>query len=194
MIVNQKNLYIVAGCNGAGKTTASFNILPEILNCKEFVNADEIAKGISPFNPEGISIEAGRIMLVRIKDLLKSNENFAFETTLASLTFIKFIKDAIQQGYLVTLIFLWLDSEELAISRVLNRVKEGGHNIPENTIRRRYHSGIRNLFQKYWELPNSILIYDTSNGLPEIICSKVQNENPIVFDIVKYNHLVNLGK
>lgn len=141
-----------------------------------------------------ISIEAGRIMLARIKELLKSNENFAFETTLASLTFIKFIEDAKQQGYIVTLIFLWLDSEDLAVSRVLNGVKEGGHNIPENTIRRRYHSGLRNLFQKYWELPNSILIYDTSNGLPEIICSKMQNENPKIFDLIKFNHIIDIGK
>ena len=133
-------------------------------------------------------------MLARIKELLKSNENFAFETTLASLTFIKFIEDAKQQGYIVTLIFLWLDSEDLAVSRVLNGVKEGGHNIPENTIRRRYHSGLRNLFQKYWELPNSILIYDTSNGLPEIICSKMQNENPKIFDLIKFNHIIDIGK
>jgi predicted ABC-type ATPase len=192
--VESKNLYIVAGCNGAGKTTASFNILPEILNCKEFVNADEIAKGISPFNPEGVSIEAGRIMLLRIKELLKNNENFAFETTLASLTFIKFIEEAKRNGYLVTLIFLWLDSEELAISRVQNRVKEGGHNIPDSTIRRRYHSGVKNLFQKYWELPNNILIYDTSNGIPEIICSKVKNEEQNIFDVIKFKKFKELSK
>jgi predicted ABC-type ATPase len=192
--VEQKNLYIIAGCNGAGKTTASFSILPEILNCKEFVNADEIAKGISPFNPDGVSIEAGRIMLVRIKELLKNNEDFAFETTLASLTFIKFIEEAQRSFYLVTLIFLWLDSEELAISRVQNRVKEGGHNIPENTIRRRYHSGVKNLFRKYWELPNNILIYDTSNGLPEIICSKVKMEEQNIFDVNKFKKLKELSK
>ncbi|OYU94962.1 MAG: zeta toxin [Bacteroidetes bacterium B1(2017)] len=188
--MNSKNLYIVAGCNGAGKTTASFNILPEILDCKEFVNADEIAKGISPFNPEGVSIEAGRIMLDRIKELLKSNQNFAFETTLASITFTNFIGKAKQQGYNVTLIFLWLENEELAISRVFNRVKEGGHNIPESTIRRRYHSGINNLFQKYWDLPDSILIYDTSTGIPDLICTKALDEKPTIIDSIKFNHLL----
>lgn len=97
------NLYVLAGCNGAGKTTASYSVLPDMLHCKEFVNADEIAKGLSPFQPEKVAIEAGRIMLGRIKDLISHNVDFAFETTLASKSYVPFIRDAQSKGYFVTL-------------------------------------------------------------------------------------------
>ena len=110
-----KNLFVIAGCNGAGKTTASFTILPEILNCKEFVNADEIAKGISPFQPESVSFEAGRIMLGRIDDLLRENKSFAFETTLSTKSYKGKIIEAKQKGYKITLLFFWLKTIELAI-------------------------------------------------------------------------------
>lgn len=113
-----KKLYIIAGCNGAGKTTASYTILPEILNCKEFVNADEIAKGISPFQPEKAGIEAGRFMLKRIKKLLESGENFAFETTLSTRSYVQFVERAKELNYQVTCLFFWLDSDDLAVSRV----------------------------------------------------------------------------
>jgi predicted ABC-type ATPase len=145
----KKDLYIIAGCNGAGKTTASFTILPEILNCKEFVNADEIAKGLSPFQPEKVSIEAGRIMLERINDLLNSQENFAFETTLATKSYRSKIFLAREKGYNVTLLFFWLRNADLAIERVRTRVIEGGHHIETEVIRRRYKNGIKNLFEIY---------------------------------------------
>jgi len=112
--MEEKNLYIIAGCNGAGKTTASFTILPEILDCKEFVNADEIAKGLSPFQPEKVSIEAGRIMLHRISELLDQNENFAFETTLATRSYKNRILETKMKNYNVTLLFFWLKNPELA--------------------------------------------------------------------------------
>ena len=123
-----KKLYVIAGCNGAGKTTASYTILLEILDCKEFVNADEIAKGISPFQPEKAGIEAGRMMLKRIKNLLEAGESFAFETTLSTRSYVTFIEKAKQLGYQVTCLFFLLDSEELAISRVATRVKECTNN------------------------------------------------------------------
>jgi len=104
------NLYIIAGCNGAGKTTASFTILPEMLNCKEFVNADCIAEGLSPFNPESVAFEAGRIMLQRIHELMKTKVNFAFETTLATRSYVSFLKNARNLGYRITLLFFWLHS------------------------------------------------------------------------------------
>jgi predicted ABC-type ATPase len=100
------NLYIISGCNGAGKTTASFSVLPDMLNCQEFVNADEIAKGLSPFQPEKVGIEAGRLMLSRIKSLIKLNSDFAFETTLATKSYVQFIKEAQKKGYHITLVFL----------------------------------------------------------------------------------------
>ena len=144
-----KNLYIIAGCNGAGKTTASFTILPEILDCKEFVNADEIAKGLSPFQPEKVSFEAGRIMLNRIKDLIAEDVNFAFETTLATRSYKNRIIQAKEKGYRVTLLFFWLQNIELARERVKTRVLEGGHNIEPEVIARRYIRGIKNLFDIY---------------------------------------------
>ena len=139
------NLYIIAGCNGAGKTTASYTILPEILHCKEFVNADEIARGLSPFQPEAVAIQAGKIMLQRIKELITLNNDFAIETTLTTLSYKQTINIAKEKGYKVTLIFFWLNDVNLAIKRVESRVLDGGHNIPEETIRRRYKKGLKKL-------------------------------------------------
>ena len=157
-----KKIYIVSGCNGAGKTTASYTILPEILDCKEFVNADEIAKGLSPFQPEKVAFEAGRIMLQRLDDLLLANENFAFETTLASRTFASFINRAKALDYEVTLLFFWLSSKELAANRVKTRVAEGGHNIPVDVIERRYDRGLLNFFELYLPLVNNWMFVDNS--------------------------------
>src|ERR1700742_4149739 len=109
------NLYIIAGCNGAGKTTASFTILPEMLNCKEFVNADSIAAGLSPFNPESVAIEAGRLMLARIHELMKAKVDFAFETTLSTRSYVSLIKAAKRADYTIILLFIWLDSYDTAI-------------------------------------------------------------------------------
>ncbi len=158
------NLYIIAGCNGAGKTTASYTVLPEMLNCKEFVNADEIAKGISPFQAEKASIDAGKIMLTRIQELIKLQVDFSFETTLSARHFIKLINEAQNKGYFVTLVFFWLNSVDLAIQRVKIRVSEGGHNIPEDTIRRRYKTGISNLINKYISICDYWIIVNNSEG------------------------------
>ena len=126
-----KNLYIISGCNGAGKTTASYTVLPEILDCREFVNADEIARGLSPFNPEGMAIEAGRLMLRRIEELLNRNETFSIETTLATRSYLNLVQRAQAKGYQVHLLFFWLRTPELAVLRVAERVQKGGHNIPK---------------------------------------------------------------
>lgn len=184
-----KNLYIIAGCNGAGKTTASFNILPELLNCKEFVNADEIARGLSPFRPENVSLEAGRIMLTRIQELLKEKDDFAFETTLATKSFKNTIGTAQKLGYQVTLIFFWLDSEQLAIDRVKNRILEGGHSIPVDVIRRRYRAGLRNLFNIYLEKVDNALIFDNSNATPELIAEMKSKGKLRVFNETKFNSI-----
>src|ERR1700748_851201 len=143
------NLYIVAGCNGAGKTTASFTILPEILNCKEFVNADNIAAGLSPFNPESVTIEGGRLMLKRIDQLIQERATFAFETTLAARTYMSLLKEARIAGYEITLLYFWLSSPGVAKERVAKRVSRGGHNIPTEVIERRYYAGLNNLIHLY---------------------------------------------
>jgi predicted ABC-type ATPase len=157
------NLYIISGCNGAGKTTASFTILPEMLNCKEFVNADEIAKGLSPFQPESVSFQAGRIMVERIDELLNSGDDFAFETTLTTLSYLNTIKKAKEKGYSVNLLYFWLNDVNLAIERVKTRVIEGGHNIPEETIRRRYFRGIYNLTNKFIALCDYWIVINNSS-------------------------------
>ena len=157
-----KNLYIISGCNGAGKTTASYTVLPEVLHCKEFVNADEIAKGLSPFNPESVAIEAGRLMLQRIEDLLSKEESFSIETTLATKSYINLVRRAQEKGYTVRLLFFWLNSPDLALQRIAERVAKGGHNIPEPIVRRRYVAGICNLFHLFMSEVDSWEIYDNS--------------------------------
>ena len=136
-MIDMPRLYIISGCNGAGKTTASYSLLPEMLDCSEFVNSDEFAKSLSPFHPENASIQASRYMLLKIRYLLKKRSDFAVETTLATRTLMKTIRMAQDAGYSVTLLYFWLNSPELAIERVKARVEAGGHNIPVDTIIRR---------------------------------------------------------
>lgn len=187
--MSEKNLYIIAGCNGAGKTTASFTILPQIINCREFVNADEIARGLSPFRPEGAAFEAGRIMLQRMSVLLNAGETFAFETTLAAKTYRSWILEAKRQGYVTTLLFFWLQSMEMAKERVRVRVLEGGHNIPPDVIERRYRRGIQNLFQTYLPVVDSALIFDNSFGTPELIAEYHHLQEIHVLQKEKYDSL-----
>lgn len=167
-----KNLYIIAGPNGAGKTTASFTILPDVLDCKEFINADEIARGLSPFNPESVSIEAGKIMIKRIYELISRKESFAIETTLSSKSLISFVKESKKIGYKVYLLYFWLSNKKLAENRVKSRVESGGHNIPKDVIYRRYERGIVNLFDIYLDNVDELLIYNNSFGKIEIIAHK----------------------
>lgn len=196
----QKNLYIIAGCNGAGKTTASFTIMPETLNCKEFVNADEIAKGLSPFQPEKVAFESGRIMLKRINELLESKQDFAFDpsvselakqTTLSTKSYKQKVIEAQNKKYKVTLLFFWLETVELAIERVKTRVLEGGHNIDKETIKRRYYRGIKNLFEIYLPIVDVAIIYDNSFGNPEFIAEKAINSEIKILNKVKFDKLVN---
>lgn len=181
-------LYIIAGPNGAGKTTASYTILPEIFKCKDFINADEIARGLSPFDPDSVAIQAGRIMLHRINELLTKNITFALETTLAAKSYIKFIEKAQKQGYEVILLFLSLNSEELAIKRVENRVKEGGHNIPIDVIKRRYTNGLHNFFRLYKQTVDKWLFVDNS-GEDFHFIAEGSNMDIIIKDEVQWEKL-----
>ena len=183
------NLYIIAGCNGAGKTTASFTVLPEMLKCREFVNADEIAAGISPFNPEGVAIQAGRLMIDRIIQLLKDGETFAFETTLATRSYVKLIQQAKKRGYFVTLLFFSLSSPEQAMRRVAQRVSMGGHDIPTDVIVRRYEAGLQNLFQLYMPVCDYWTLYDNSNCPAVRIASGFGTEKIEIFEKERYREL-----
>lgn len=186
-----KKLYIIAGCNGAGKTTASFTILPEVLDCKEFINADEIAKGLSPFQPESVAVQAGRIMLARMDELLQKGETFAFETTLATKSYKQKIEWAQANGYEVTLLFFWLRNVIMAKERVAQRVSEGGHSIPSETIERRYYNGIANLFTIYIDMVDICYIFDNSEGRKELIAQKKRHNDVIIYNNHKFNLMKN---
>ena len=185
------NLYLIGGCNGAGKTTASFAILPDMLGCKEFINADEIARGLSPFQPEKAAIDAGRIMVFRMEEMLKQKQDFAIETTLATKSYVKFIKKAQNEGYFVTLLYFWLNSPELAIRRVEDRVRSGGHNVPVEIIRRRYRAGARNLFTLYTPISDYWMVIDNSENPFKII---IEGKKEMVIeehDSIIYNQIKN---
>lgn len=183
-------LFIIAGCNGAGKTTASFTILPEILNCNEFVNADIIAKGLSPFAPEKAAVAAGRILLERVKELMEAGHDFAVETTLATRTHANMIKEAQKRGYIVTILFFWLNMPSLAVERVRLRVQSGGHNVSEDKIRRRYDMGIKHLFNLYLPICDYWIIIDNSNT-PLIISEGGKDITTKIHNKTLFNQLIN---
>jgi predicted ABC-type ATPase len=185
------NLYIIAGCNGAGKTTSALTILPEILSCREFVNADAIAVGLSPFDPESVAIEAGKLMLGRIDNLMKINADFAVETTLSSKGYKSLIQRAKEIDYKVTLLFFWLNSSELAIQRVSSRVAKGGHNIPIDTIKRRYRRGIQNFMSVYKHEVDNWLLLDNSES-ESIIIADSYNQKEQIFDIKLWNNFKSI--
>lgn len=185
-----KNLYIISGCNGAGKTTASYTVLPEILGCKEFVNADEIARGLSPFNAGSVAIEAGRLMLQRIEDLLMRDESFSIETTLATRSYVKLVERARQKDYRVSLLYFWLNSPELAMRRVEERVSKGGHGIPQSTITRRYAAGIKNLFLLFVPRVDYWAIFDNSDTPRRTVATGGMNAKTDILENVSYEKMM----
>ena len=193
MFKNVPNLYIISGCNGSGKTTASYTILPEMLHCKEFVNSDEIAKGLSPFNANtmAVEVEASRIMYKRIRELIGMAKTFALETTLASRSIANLVKDAQMKSYYVTLLFFWLNTPDLAVERVKNRVAMGGHHVNEQTVRRRYRAGIANLFELYMPICDYWMITDNSLSPMEIIAKGFKNRERYIDNEIIYNKLKN---
>lgn len=178
--MTDKHLYIISGPNGAGKTTASYKILPRILQCKEFVNADEIARGLSPFNPEAVAIEAGRLMLKRIDELLLRNESFSIETTLSTRSYFRLVEKAHAQGYDVTLLYFWLKSPQQAIERVAERVAKGGHDIPRDIVIRRYWEGLDNLFQLYMPIVDTWILVNNSETPRSIVASGGKDQENVV--------------
>lgn len=176
------HLIIIAGSNGSGKTSAAPALLQDALHVDDFVNADVIAHGLCAFQPEKAAIQAGRIMLDRMHTLAKERANFAFETTLASRTFSTWIPELKQQGYRFHLIFLWLKNVELAVFRVKERVKDGGHSVPEATIRRRYVAGLKNFFHLYRQLADSWQFYDNSEANQLTLIASEINQNNLIIE------------
>lgn len=175
------NLYVIGGPNGSGKTTVALTLLPTFLDVDEYVNADAIAAGLSPLNPASMAMQAGRLMLERMQSLARQGVNFAFETTLSARTFVPFLQECKARDYAITVIYFWLSSPELAISRVARRVASGGHSIPEADIRRRYERGRKNLTHLYLPLCDAWLAYDNSGPQPQPIAEKSVNQQAIIY-------------
>jgi predicted ABC-type ATPase len=174
-----KDVVVIGGPNGAGKTTWAYRNLSPTLEIKEFVNADEIARGLSPLNPEAGAIPAGRVMLARLNELVEAGENFAFETTCSGLGHARFLKRCRAVGYRITLVFLWLPSADIAVSRVARRVHRGGHRIPTDVVIRRYTAGIRNMRDIYLPLADAAFVHDNSDG-DGILIAERRGEAPLM--------------
>jgi len=167
----EKNIIMIAGPNGAGKTTFAREFLPQEADCLTFINADFIAQGLSPFHPEGAAVRAAKLMLAMIAEYVRHGENFSIETTLSGRTYARMIPQWRQAGYQVSLFFLQLPSAELAVARVADRVAQGGHDIPEPVIRRRFQAGIANFHSLYKPLVDAWRLYDNSGDEPILINS-----------------------
>jgi predicted ABC-type ATPase len=173
------NLYIIAGPNGSGKTTFVKRFLPFYAHCLNFVNADLIASGLAPFLPEGAAVKSGKLMLEEIENYRRLKVDFAFETTLAGRTYLKLLKEMRDEGYQIHIFFLWLQSPELALGRVKERVSMGGHDVPGQTIRRRFDRGLYNLFHLYQPLLDSWILFDNSGDLPVVIAKETEGTKAV---------------
>jgi predicted ABC-type ATPase len=182
----EPNLYIIAGPNGAGKTTFARKFLPDYVKCLEFINADLIAGGLSPFVPERAAIQAGRIMMEQIHLLGEQRRDFGFETTLSGKTYVKLLKELKEKGYRIHLFFLWVGNANLAIKRIADRVRRGGHDIPENVVRRRFAKGLTNFVNLYRPILDSWFIFDNSKAIPRLVAFEKSKKreilDPEVFD------------
>ncbi|NUQ61992.1 MAG: zeta toxin family protein [Pirellulales bacterium] len=182
-------VYVIAGPNGAGKTTFAAEFLPDFVRCREFLNADLIAAGLSPFAPETQNVRAGRLLLARIRELTQAEQDFGFETTLAGRSYARRFREMRAKGYRIVLFFLWLPNVDLAVARVASRVQQGGHSVPEDDIRRRFTLGARNLFGLYRPLIDAWWLYDASQLPPRLIATQEAGDLKIS-DAALYGHIV----
>jgi predicted ABC-type ATPase len=188
------NAYVIAGPNGAGKTTFAREFLPNYAHCQNFVNADLIAQGLSPFSPETAAVRAGRLMLEEIGLFMKQGTDFGFETTLAGRGHLNLVRQLKGLGYGVHIFYLWVPSVELALLRIHERVSLGGHDVPEAVVRRRFVRSLRNFFMHYRSLTDSWVLYDNTEAIPQIIASQDQGRLNVVAAKL-YNELVaSFGK
>ncbi len=188
----QPRLFIIAGCNGSGKTTASYAVLPGMLECSEFVNSDEFAKSLAPFHPESVYVAASRYMLMKMRFLLQRKADFCIETTLATRFLLKVIKEAREAGYYVTILYFWLSSPDLAVARVAARVAAGGHNIKEETIRRRYSVGLHYLFRDFMPICDRWMLIDNSDA-PFSIVAEASEDGRIIREPEKFSRIQTIN-
>ncbi len=169
-------MYIIAGPNGTGKTTFAKEFLPHYAKCRKFVNADLIAEGLSPFSPSLVSIKAGRLLLEQINDFIEEGEDFAIESTLAGRTYISLIEKIKRQNYSIHIFFLWIPDVRLARARIKQRVEEGGHDVPAEDVKRRFHRSTINFFKFYGPLSDSWILFDNSTQKPAMAASKTKGQ------------------
>ena len=191
--IRNKNIYIIAGSNGSGKTTFAKKFLPDYARCQHFINSDLIAQGLSPFSPQIAAMKAGRLVLEQINDLARKGLDFGFETTLAGKSYINRLKNLKINGYNLHLFFLWIPTVDLAIARVKDRVVDGGHNVPAGDIRRRFFRGIHNLFKFYRPLLDSWILLDNSSTMPSLIAKERKNQL-IIVDKVLFKHILKIAE
>jgi len=186
----KKNVYIIAGPNGSGKTTFARLFLPEYVNCPNFVNADLIALGLSPFEPRSAAIKAGKLVLGQIHEFSERGLDFAFETTLSGTSYVRLLQELKARGYSVHLFYLWIPSPDLAIQRIKERVREGGHDVPSEDVKRRFTRGINNFFKIYEPILDSWMMFDNSREKPVLI-AKRKNGTKQVIDQNLFNVALN---
>jgi len=184
------NAYVIAGPNGAGKTTFAQEFLPQYADCRNFVNADLIAQGLSPFSPETAAVRAGRLMLEEIELFMKYRADFGFETTLAGRGHLNLLRQLKELGYGVHIFYLWVPSVDLALLRIQERVSRGGHDVHEAVVRRRFVRSLRNFFGHYRLLADSWVLYDNTGATPQLIASQEQGRLRVV-ETRLYNELAD---
>ena len=179
--MKKKNVYIIAGPNGSGKTTFARTFLPEYAKCDRFINADLIAQGLSPFSPQHVAIKSGRLVLEQIKEYTESGVDFGFETTMSGVTYLKYFKILKEKSCKINIFFLWIPDSQLAIARVKDRVSKGGHNVPAEDIKRRFERSIKKFFENYRLLADKWILFNNAAALPKIIAKK-QNAHIDIID------------
>lgn len=178
--MKSRSVYIIAGPNGSGKTTFANKFLPNYAKCPNFVNADLIAQGLSPFAPHAAAIKAGRLVLEQVYNLADKNADFAFETTLAGKSYLRFLKILKKKGYTINLFFLWIPNVELALSRIKDRVASGGHDVPALDVKRRFNRGIYNFFKFYKPLSDTWLLFNNADAIPRFIAKEKAGKTEVV--------------
>jgi len=187
--MKNKNVYIIAGPNGSGKTTFATKFLPEYAKCPNFVNADLIAQGLSPFSPGAAAIKAGKLVLEQIHQFANKGVDFAFETTLSGKLYVNLFKSLKAKGYKTCLFFLWIPDTGLAISRIKNRVAQGGHDVPTQDVLRRFDRSISNFFRLYQPFLDAWILFNNAGAVPILIAEK-KNAKITIVDESLYNDIV----
>jgi predicted ABC-type ATPase len=188
---NRPTVYVIAGPNGTGKTTFATQFLPKIADCRNFINADLIAKGLSPFNVDAAAMQAGRLFLENIREQVRRGEDFGFETTLSGIGYVKLFEELRQKGYALNLYYLWIPGLTLALKRIADRVRLGGHNVPAEVVQRRFAKGLNNLFKIYMDLVDYCAIFDNSSSAPRMVFERTEVKDVVILPEI-YDRIVGM--